>query len=68
MVLLTLLTLLTGLLEPGLQRDRGNPRSADGLTLDGAMPIIDNQRASVWDFTWTRGVAEAMERVASNAV
>jgi hypothetical protein len=65
-LLISLLTLLTGLLAPGLQRER--PSTNDFLTLDGARPIIDNQRASVWDLAWTRGVPAAMERSSSNSV
>jgi hypothetical protein len=48
------------------QRER--PGAIDVLTLDGARPILDNARVTVWDFTWGRGVPEAMERTTSNAV
>jgi hypothetical protein len=66
MPLLSLLALLTGLLAPGFQRER--PTGNDSLTLDGARPVIDNPRATVWDFTWTRGVPSAMERTSTNAL
>ncbi len=29
---------------------------------------MDNARVTVWDFTWTRGVPEAMERTTSDAI
>jgi hypothetical protein len=66
LLLLSLLPLLTGLLAPGLQRDA--PSTDDRFTLDGARPIIDNDRATVWDLTWTKGVPAAMERPSSNSV
>ena len=59
-------SLLIWLLAPGQQRER--PSSIDALTLDGARPIMDNARVTVWDFTWTRGVPEVMERTTSNAI
>jgi hypothetical protein len=63
--MMLLFTLLTLLLAPW-QRER--PNGSDPLTLDGAHPILDNARVTVWDFTWTRGVPEAMERTTSNAI
>jgi hypothetical protein len=65
-LLLSLLTFLTGWSMPELQRNV--PGTNDFLTLDGARPVIDNQRATVWDLTWTKGVPEAMERSSSNSV
>jgi hypothetical protein len=59
-------SLLMLLLAPG-QSGR-NPGLRDALTLDGAHPILDNPRISVWDFAWTRGVPAAMERTTSNAI
>ena len=47
---------------------RTTPGVNDGLTLDGARPIIDNERVLVWDFTWTRGVPEPLERPATDSV
>jgi hypothetical protein len=61
-------TLLTLFLAPWQQPERGNPGLNDALTLDGSRPIMDNERVAVWDFTWTRGVPEAMERTTSNAI
>jgi hypothetical protein len=61
-----LLSLMMFLLVPGQQRER--PSSLDALTLDGARPIMDNARVTVWDLTWTRGVPEVMERTTSNAI
>jgi len=66
--ILTLLTLLMGLLPPGLQGERRDTSGNDALTLDGARPLIDNPRVTVWDFTWTRGVPAAMERTSSNSL
>jgi hypothetical protein len=64
------MTLLLGLLAwfmvPGLQRE--TPSGPDLLTLDGARPIIDNEHASVWDFTWTKGVPSALDRRTSSSV
>jgi hypothetical protein len=65
---LSLLTLLTGLLAPTPQRERGNQGVNDELTLDSARPIIDNQRATVWDLSWTKGVPAGMERTSTNAL
>jgi hypothetical protein len=62
-----LLSLMMFLLAPG-QRERPGPNSGDLLTLDGARPILENPRVTVWDFSWTRGVPEAMERTTSNAI
>jgi hypothetical protein len=44
------------------------PGPQDPLTLSSARPIIDNERVSVWDFTWTRGVPEALERPATDSI
>jgi hypothetical protein len=63
---LSLLTLLTGLLVPGLQRER--PSGNDELTLDSARPVIDNPRTTVWDLSWTKGVPAGMERTSTNAL
>ena len=60
------LSLMAFLLAPGQQRER--PSTNDLLTLDGARPIMDNPRVTVWDFTWSRGVPEAMERTTTNAI
>ncbi len=61
-----LLSLLAWFMVPGLQR--GAPATNDLLTLDGARPIIDNERATVWDLTWTKGVPAAIERRTSSSV
>ena len=61
-----LLSLLAWFMLPGLQRN--NPGVGDALTLDGARPIIENQRATVWDLTWTKGVPAGMEKTSSNSV
>jgi hypothetical protein len=66
--LFSLFALLTGLLVPGLQRERPNASGDDLLTLDGARPLIDNPRVTVWDLTWTRGVPAVMERTSSNSL
>ncbi len=65
-----LLSLLALFMVPGLQREtpRETPPGFDLLTLDGARPIIDNDRATVWDFTWTKGVPSGMERRTSASV
>ena len=63
--MMPVLSLLLMLLTPW-QRER--PGVNNALTLDGARPIMDNARVTVWDFTWTRGVPEAMERTTSNAI
>ena len=63
---LSLLTLLTGLLAPAVQRER--PSGNDELTLDSARPVIDNPRATVWDLSWTKGVPAGMERTSTNAL
>jgi hypothetical protein len=59
------LSVLVFLLVPS-QRERTG--GIDPLTLDGARPILDNARVAVWDFTWSRGVPEAMERTTSTAI
>lgn len=59
--MMLLLGVLAWLLVPGLQREAA-------LALDDARPVIENERATVWDFTWTRGVPAAMERRSSNSV
>src|SRR5882672_12487882 len=41
---------------------RPAPGLNDALTLEGASPIIENERVAVWDFTWTRGVPGPLER------
>src|SRR5262245_3535344 len=43
-------------------------RTGDVLTLDGATPIISNDRVEVWDFTWTRGVPAALELQTSDSI
>jgi len=48
------------------QRNPG--RVDDGLTLDGAAPIIRNDRVEVWDFTWTRGVPAALELQTTDSI
>jgi hypothetical protein len=59
-------SLLVWLLTPGQERPR--PGASDILTLDGGRPIMDNARVTVWDFTWSRGVPELMERTTTNAI
>jgi hypothetical protein len=67
--MMLLFSLLTLMLAPWQQQpERRNPGLNDALTLDGARPILDNARVTVWDFTWTRGVPEAMERTTSAAI
>jgi hypothetical protein len=61
-----LLSLLVFLLAPGQQREPGV--APDVLTLDGAHPIMDNARVTVWDLSWSRGVPEVMERTTTNAI
>jgi hypothetical protein len=61
-----LLSLMMFLLAPGQQRERSS--APDALTLDGAHPIMDNPRVTVWDLTWSRGVPELMERTTTNAI
>jgi hypothetical protein len=61
-----LLSLLAWFMVPGLQRE--TPSTNDLLTLDGARPILDNEHATVWDFTWTKGVPTGMERRTSDSV
>jgi len=56
-------SLLLLLFAPWQRESVGDP-----LTLDGTRPILDNSRVTVWDFTWTRGVPEVMERTTSNAI
>ena len=46
----------------------GQDRPGVGLTLAGATPIIDNDRVTVWDFTWTRGVPEPLERPTTDSI
>ena len=73
---MTAMTLLFSLLmlflapwpQQNERRNAGGRSGNDELTLDGARPIMDNARVTVWDFTWTRGVPEAMERTTSNAI
>ena len=67
--MMLLFSLLTLLFAPWQQQpERRNQGVNDELTLDGTRPIMDNARVTVWDFTWTRGVPEAMERTTSNAI
>jgi hypothetical protein len=61
-----LLSLMMFLLAPGQQPERSS--APDALTLDGARPIMDNPRVTVWDLTWSRGVPEVMERTTTNAI
>jgi hypothetical protein len=61
-----LLSLILFLVAPAQQQER--PRGFDDLTLDGVRPIMDNPRVTVWDFTWARGVPEAIERTTTNAI
>jgi hypothetical protein len=68
-----LLAILALLLAPAQQtrepqQTRDLQQTRDPLTLNGAKPLIDNDRVTVWDFTWTRGVPEALERRTSNSV
>ena len=44
------------------------PVPQDPLTLSSARPLIDNERVSVWDFTWTRGVPDALERPTTDSI
>jgi len=43
-------------------------RTGELLSLPGATPIIENDRVEVWDFTWTRGVPEPLERPATDSI
>jgi hypothetical protein len=47
---------------------RTTPGFNDGLTLDGATPIIDNDRVTVRDSTWTRGVPASLELQTADSV
>jgi len=47
---------------------RTTPGFNDGLTLDGATPIIDNDRVTVRDSTWTRGVPASLELQTTDSV
>ncbi|SRR5258706_11034881 len=47
---------------------RATPGLDDGLALDGARPIIDNDRVAVWDFAWMRGVPDALERASTDSI
>jgi hypothetical protein len=60
-----LIALLLLLAAPTAQR---SPGFNDGLTLDGATPIIENDRVTVWDFTWTRGVPGPLELQTSDSI
>jgi len=53
---------------PVTPAQRPTPGGDGGLTLDGASPIIDNERVAVWDFTWTRGVPGPLERQTTDSV
>jgi hypothetical protein len=55
-----LIAFLLLLAAPAAQRPTP-PGSSDLVTLDGAAPIIRNDRVEVWDFIWTRGVPAALE-------
>ena len=66
--MMLLFSLLMWLLAPWQQSERRALGLNGALTLDGSRPIMDNARVTVWDFTWTRGVPEAMERTTSNAI
>src|SRR4051812_13711579 len=67
--MMMLFSLFMWLLLPGQEQpERRNSGLNDELTLDGARPILDNARVAVWDFTWTRGVPEAMERTTTDAI
>jgi hypothetical protein len=65
--LIALLALLAAA-APQAPSQRQVPTSPDLLTLSDARPIIDNERVSVWDFTWTRGVPEPLERPTTDSV
>jgi hypothetical protein len=60
-----LIAILLLLAAPTAQR---SPGLNDGLTLDAATPIIDNDRVTVWDFTWTRGVPGALELQSKDSI
>jgi len=59
-------SLMMLLLAHGQQR--AQPGGNDALTLDGARPIMDNARVTIWDLSWTQGVPALMERTNSAAV
>jgi len=65
--LIALFALLAAL-APQPPTGRRTPPGPDALALNDARPIIDNERVSVWDFTWTRGVPEALERSKTDSV
>jgi hypothetical protein len=52
----------------GQRAQRETPGASEELTLDGARPLLENERATVWDFTWTRGVPDSLERRTSDSV
>jgi hypothetical protein len=53
---------------PVTPAQRPTPGANDALTLDGASPIIENERVAVWDFMWTRGVPGPLERPTTDSV
>src|SRR5512138_2243355 len=61
-----LIAILLVLAAPIAQRT--TPGLTDGLTLDGATPIIANDRVTVWDFTWTRGIPGVLELQTSDSI
>jgi hypothetical protein len=65
-----LIALLALLAAPVAQvpRERQTPPVTDALTLNGATPIIQNDRVAVWDFTWTRGVPAPLEAQTTDSV
>lgn len=65
--LIALLALLSALV-PQAPTERQTPPTPDALALNGARPIVDNERVTVWDFTWTRGVPEPLERSKTDSV
>ena len=65
--LIVLLALLAAA-APQAPAERRPPPTADALTLNGATPIIENDRVAVWDFTWTRGVPAPLEAQTADSV
>jgi hypothetical protein len=61
-----LIAVLLLLAAPAAQQT--TPGLRDGLALDSATPIIENDRVAVWDFTWTRGVPAQLELQSADSV
>jgi len=66
-LLMSLLVMLGALQQNSLRAPQRLP--AEGpLVTDGATPIIENERVTVWDLSWTKGIPAAMDRRTRNAI